>query len=126
MAKKKNEEWLSIEDLLAEADKVNVEVFVYKGKELVVQWQELRMEESPSFSDFLDSAAPDAELSTKDMMHIGEKVAEMLAFKMIVKGQTTSGKMPWTEEQWNKLPLTLRKEIINRVTASRNATNARF
>jgi len=126
MAKKKNEEWLSIEDLLAEADKVNVEVFVYKGKELVVQWQELRMEESPSFTDFLGDLAPDAELTTKDMMGLGEKVAEELAYRMIAKGQMTQGKVVWSREQWDRVPLTLRKEIVNKITSKRNETNARF
>jgi hypothetical protein len=126
MAKKKNEEWLSIEDLLAEADKVNVEVFVYKGKDIVVPWQELRMEESPSFSDFLSDMAPETELSPKDMMGIGEKIAEEMVYRMIAKGQNTQGKAVWSHEQWERLPLTLRKMIVNRLTSSRDEKNARF
>ena len=119
------EEWLSIEDLLKEAQTIHKSAFKYRGKELIVPWQELTLGEAPSFASLLGGLDPE-KLTKEEMMQIGEKIGEETARAMIVKGQTAIGITPWTVEQWGKLPLTLRREIVAELTGSRNAVTDRF
>jgi hypothetical protein len=119
------EEWVSIEDLLQEAVSVKSAYFVYRGKRLKVHWMELTLGESPSFSHLL--AGKDVEeMQSMEMMEIGERMSEELAFSMIQKGQKTEGVRVWTHDEWGKLPYTLRREIVAEITTQKKEVAQRF
>lgn len=119
------DEWLSVEDLLKEAERIHKTEFPWHGKILIVPWVELKMDESPSFFGLLKGVDP-TKMSDEEKMKIGERMTEDLTFAMINKAKGILNEPAWTAEQWSKFPLTLRKKIINEISGQQEESKQRF
>jgi hypothetical protein len=120
------DEWTSIEDLLIEAGKVHKDIFTWHGKQIAVHWQEITVSESPSLAGFIGVMSDPSEMSKDDLIRVGEKISDEMAFAMIQKGQKTAEVSLWSRDTWTQLPATLKRQIVSTITGERNETGNRF
>ena len=111
----------SIEELVSLTDTVQKEEIDFKGKQMQFQYCELSEEEEPKFVPLDDTATEQEKLDFYTKVGT-ERIVKMIekANKLNEKGSTI------TEENWGKLPTTLRYLIGNKIMGVEQDVTANF
>jgi len=111
----------SIEELVSLTDTVQKEEIDFKGKQMQFQYCELSEEEEPKFVPLDDTA------TEQEKLDFYTKVGTERIVKMIVKANKLNEKgSTITEENWGKLPTTLRYLIGNKIMGVEQDVTANF
>lgn len=122
----KNEEsvWTSIDDLLAEANAVQVLDVSFHGKMLRVHWVELEIGESPSIASL--GMTPD-----DDMEKVGRALTNEIVWAMIDKAQRKLDEegekyLKISRQKWDRLPNNLKNVIQTKILDIKSEKRDRF
>ena len=110
MTEEKQMEIWSIEELIAMTDTVQSKDIEWQGKILSIQYCELTEEEEPKM------LLPDDDLPSEEQNEYYREIASQRVSRMIIKAnEKNPDGTTITEENWGKMPTTLRWQISGTV-----------
>ena len=111
-SEKKTEVW-TIDELVKLTDTIQTGTVEYNGKEVPLQWCELTEAEEPKM------VMPDESASEEEKTAHFSKLATKRVISMVEKANKMEEKTTFlSEENWAKLPSTLRWRISNKILQS--------
>ena len=110
----------SIEELIAMTDTVQNKDIEWQGKNLNVQWCELTEEEEPKM------LLPADDMPTEEANEYYREIASARVMRMVNKGNEKNPEgITITEENWGKMPTTLRWAISSTILGTNEEANTK-